>query len=55
MTLENSLFGAIEITKDVDTSKYNYSGYGIGFDAKGSFSHPKGGDAKTNYFWCRFK
>ena len=47
MTLENSLFGAIEITKDVDTSKYNYSGYGIGFDAKGSFSHPKGGDAKT--------
>ena len=25
----------------------NYSGYGIGFDAKGSFSHPKVGNAKN--------
>ena len=28
MTLENSLFGAVKITKNVDTSKYQYSGYG---------------------------
>ena len=35
------------MTKNVDISKYNYSGYGIGFDAKGSLSHPKGGNAKN--------
>ena len=37
-TLENSLFGAISIQKNVDISKYNYSGYIIGFDVKSSFS-----------------
>ena len=36
-TLENCLFGAISLTKDVDTDKYKYSGYGIGFDRKGKF------------------
>ena len=41
---------AVEITKNVDISKYNYSGYGIGFAAKGSFSHPKGGDTKNVIF-----
>ena len=34
VALENSLFGAIKITKNFDVSKYSYSGYGIGFDAK---------------------
>ena len=47
MILENSLFGAVKITKDINTSKYNYSGYGIGFDSGSSFSHPSGGDAKN--------
>ena len=41
-TLKNSLFGAIKITKNADTSKYKYSGYGIGFDSKGSFFHVDG-------------
>ena len=41
-TLKNSLFGAIKITKNADISKYNYSGNGIGFDSKGSFSHADG-------------
>ena len=41
-TLENCLFGAIKLTKNSDMNKYNYSGYGIGFDSKGSFSHPTG-------------
>ena len=35
--LENSLFGNLEITKNVDTSKYNYSGYGISFDSNRAF------------------
>ena len=38
MTLENSLFGAIKITKDVNTSHYRYSGYGISLDSGSSFS-----------------
>ena len=28
-TLENSLFGAAKVTKNADTDKYSYSGYGI--------------------------
>ena len=35
-TLENSLFGAVTLTKNVD--KYKFSRYGIGFDRKGTFS-----------------
>ena len=33
-TLENVLFGAVELTKHVDVDRYKYSGYGIGFDRK---------------------
>ena len=36
-TLENCLFGAVKLTKNIDTNKYKYSGYGIGFDSKGTF------------------
>ena len=38
-TIQNALFGAMEITKNTDTSKYNYKGYGICFDGGGTFSH----------------
>ena len=45
ITLENCLFDAVKITK---TLKINtYSGYGIAFDSKGSFSHPSGGYGKN--------
>ena len=37
-TLENCLFGAFKLTKHVDVDQYKYSGYGIGFDRKGSYS-----------------
>ena len=37
-TVQNALFGAMEITKNADTSKYKYKGYGICFDEGGSFS-----------------
>ena len=42
-TLENYLFGAVSLTNICDTDKYKYSGYGIGFDRRGSYSHPSGG------------
>ena len=39
-TLENCLFGAVNLTKNTDIDKYKYSGYGIGFHRHGSFSFP---------------
>ena len=42
-TLKNCLFGAITLTKNADIDKYGYSGCGIGFDRRGSFSFPGGG------------
>ena len=36
--MENCLFGAVKLTKHVDVDQYKYSGYGIGFDRKGSYS-----------------
>ena len=36
-TLENCLFEAVKLTKNSDINKYEYSSYGIGFDAKGTF------------------
>ena len=37
-TVQNALFGAMQITKNIDTSKYKYKGYGICFDEGGMFS-----------------
>ena len=42
-TLKNCLFGVVTLTKNADIDKYRYSGYGIGFDRRGSFSFPGGG------------
>ena len=36
--MQNALFGTIKITKNADTSKYEYKGYGICFDEGGTFS-----------------
>ena len=36
--LQNKLFGAVSLTKNADIDKYKYSGYGIGFDRRSSFS-----------------
>ena len=37
-TLETCLFGTVELTKHIDVDLYKYSGYGLGFDRKGSHS-----------------
>ena len=42
-TLKNCLFGAVTLTKNADIEKYGYSGYGIGFDRRSSFSFPGNG------------
>ena len=42
-TLKNCLFGAVTLTRNADIDKHGYSGYGIGFDRRWSFSFPGGG------------
>ena len=42
-TLKNCLFGTATLTKNADIDKYKYSGYGIGFDRRSSFSFSSGG------------
>ena len=42
-TLKNCLFGTVTLTKNADIDKSGYSGYGIGFDRRSSFSFPDGG------------
>ena len=48
-TIQNALFGAMQITKNADTSKYDYKGYGICFDERSQFGHTitEGGRAHT--------
>ena len=48
-TIQNALFGAMQITKNTDTSKYNYKRYGICFAEGGTFGHTiaEGGFAHT--------
>ena len=49
-TIQNALFGAMEITKNAtDNDKNNYKGYGICFDEKSEFGHTitEGGHVHT--------
>ena len=48
-TIQNALFGAMQIIKNADTSKYDYKGYGICFDERSEFGHTitEGGFAHT--------
>ena len=38
----NCLLGAVTLTKNANINKYGYSGYGVGFDRRSSFSFPGG-------------
>ena len=38
-TIQNALFGAMKITKNTDSSKNNYTGYGLCFDEGSEFGH----------------
>ena len=60
-TIQNALFGAMQITKNADTSKYDYKGYGICFDERSEFGHTITEDGRTHttdarnvlIFWSR--
>ena len=38
-TIQNAIFGAMKISKNTDSSKNNYIGYGLCFDEGGEFGH----------------
>ena len=40
--IQNCLFGEVTLTKNADIEKSKYTGYGIGFDRRSSFSFPSG-------------
>ena len=42
-TQQSCLFDAVTLTKNTDIDKCGYSGYGIGFDRRSSFSFSGGG------------
>ena len=46
-TVQNGLFGAVKITKNVNTSHYKYEEYAICFDSESSFSFGNRIDAKN--------
>ena len=46
-TVQNGLFEAVKITKNVSTSHYKYGGYGICFDSESSFSFGNRIDVKN--------
>ena len=50
-TIQNALFGAMKITKNTDSSKNNYTGYGLCFDEGGEFGHTvsQGNFDRTTY------
>ena len=46
-TIKNCFFRAVTLTKNADIGKYRYSGYGIEFDRRSSFSFPGCGFAQN--------
>ena len=54
-TLEKCLFGAVKLTKNTDIDKYRYSGYGFGFDSKGTSMFPNDKFACNVIIFCLFK
>ena len=47
LTVQNTLFGAVSLTKNADVNKYKYSGYGIAFNRTSIFSFPGGGTGQN--------
>ena len=49
-TLGNFLFGSVKLTKKADLDKYEYTGYGIGFDSRSEFLFTDGSYGKNSLF-----
>ena len=46
-TLDNCLFGSVNLTKNDNLDKYKYAGYDIGFDSRSEISLRNGSFAKN--------
>ena len=46
----NCLFGSVKLTNIIDLDKYNYTGYGIGFDSCSEFLYTDGSYGKMSLF-----
>ena len=53
-TLKNCLFGAVTFTKNADIDNSGYSGYGIGFNRRSSFSFPGAGFGQNVLIFHQF-
>ena len=49
-TIQNALFGAMKITKNTDSSKNNYKGYGLCFEEGGTFSLAHANNKANNIY-----
>ena len=49
--MENCLFRAVRLTKNMDVDEYKYSGYGIGFNEKIKFLVGNGFVKNCIIFW----
>ena len=47
LIIQNALFEAVSLTKNIDIGKYKYSGYGIAFDKRSLFSHSSSRDGQN--------
>ena len=45
------MFGVVKLTKNNDIDKYKYSGYGTGFDSKGTFLFSDGSFGQNVILW----
>ena len=54
-TLENCLFGAVTLSKNVNIDRYGYSGYGTGFDSFSFFIFRWWTWSKRINFWSRYE
>ena len=45
--LGHCLFGSVQLTKNADSDRYKYAGYGIGFDSRSEFLFTDGSYGKN--------
>ena len=48
--ISNCLFESVKLTKNADSDKYKYRGYGIGFDSRSEFLFKDGSMEKMPLF-----
>ena len=50
--IKSLFFGAVKLSKNADSGKYSYSGYGTGFDSQSLSLIANFDFGKNVIFWC---